>query len=184
MIWHETDIQGVWVLDVDRKEDNRGFFARIFCVNEFKEHGIEYPTTQCNATYNRVKGTIRGMHYQLPPNAEAKYVRCVRGAILDVVVDLRPGSPTYLRHVSVELTAENRRAIYIPRLFAHGYQTLADDTEVHYQNDNFYAPALARGIRFDDPKLGIRWPLPVTEVSRQDLNWVPFTTPEAGVQRA
>jgi dTDP-4-dehydrorhamnose 3,5-epimerase len=126
---------------------------------------------QCNTSWNARKGAVRGLHYQLPPSSEVKLVRCTAGALVDVVVDLRSGSPTYLQHVAVELTASNRLALYIPGMFAHGFQTLEDGTEVFYQMSEFYAPKLARGLRYDDPKLGIKWPLPVTLISDQDLNW-------------
>jgi len=126
---------------------------------------------RCNTSWNARKGTVRGLHYQLPPSSEVKLVRCTAGALLDVIVDLRPGSPTYLQHVGIELTARNRLALYIPGMFAHGFQTLEEGTEVFYQMSEFYAPKLARGFRYDDPKLAIKWPLPVTSISDQDLSW-------------
>lgn len=130
-------------------------------------------TVQCNLSFNHRAGTLRGMHYQAPPATETKLVRCVRGAIFDVIVDLRPNSPTFLQHVGVELTAENRRALYVPELFAHGYQTLTDDTEVLYMVGEFYTPGAERGLRYDDPALGIAWPLPVSAISEKDLAWPP-----------
>jgi len=171
MIFTETRLQGAFVVDLDRKEDSRGFFARTFCQDEFGEHGLNPVVAQASVAFNRTKGTIRGMHFQFPPSAETKLVRCTRGAALDVIVDLRPESPTYLEHVAVELSEENGRALYVPERFAHGYQVLEDDTEAAYQIGEFYAPDAAGGVRHDDPRLGIEWPLPATEVSEKDLTW-------------
>lgn len=168
MRFTETELAGVFVVDLEPIDDDRGFFARSFCTDEFAAHGLDPAVVQCNISFNVRKGTVRGMHYQAPPSAEGKLVRCTSGAIHDVVVDIRPDSPTYLRHVAVELTAENRSALYIPELVAHGFQTLADRTEVFYQMTAAYAPAAARGLRYDDPVLGIVWPLPVAAVSERD----------------
>jgi dTDP-4-dehydrorhamnose 3,5-epimerase len=166
-----TELAGAYIVEPEPHKDSRGLFARIFCAQEFREHGLVDTFVQCNTSWNARKGTLRGLHYQLPPSSEIKLVRCTAGALWDVIVDLRPGSPTYLQHVGVELTAKNRRALYIPEMFAHGFQTLEDGTEVFYQMSEFYAPKSARGLRFDDPKLAIEWPLPVTSTSDQDRNW-------------
>ena len=149
MIFSETKLEGAFVIDLDLKEDNRGFFASAFCQREFEENGLEPVIAQANIAFNRRMGTMRGMHFQYPPAAETKLVRCTRGAILDIIVDLRPESPTYLEHVAVELTADNHRALYVPERFAHGYQVLEDSTETSYQVGEFYAratrgPALRR----------------------------------------
>ena len=140
MIFTETKLHGAFIIDVDRKEDNRGFFARAFCQHEFEEHGLRPVIAQANLAFNKRKGTLRGMHFQFPPFAETKIVRATRGAILDIIVDLRPESPTYLEHVAVELSADNHRALYVPERFAHGYQALEDATETSYQVGEFYAP--------------------------------------------
>jgi dTDP-4-dehydrorhamnose 3,5-epimerase len=166
-----TKLEGACLVEPQRHEDSRGLFARTFCAREFREQGLLDSFVQCNTSWNVRKGTVRGLHYQLPPSSEVKLVRCTAGALLDVIVDLRPDSQTYLQQVVVELTAENRLALYIPGMFAHGFQTLEDGTEVFYQMSEFYAPKLSRGIRYDDPKLGVKWPLPVTSISEQDLNW-------------
>jgi len=167
----KTTIDGVWIVDILPLRDERGFFARTYCAEEFKSHGIDPTVVQCNLSSTRAAGTIRGLHYQVAPAAETKLVRVARGAIYDVVVDLRPGSPTYLRHVGVELDADSHRALFVPRDFAHGFQTLADDTEVEYQMGAPYAPGTDRGVRYDDPALGIVWPHPVTVVSERDRAW-------------
>ncbi|WP_204138998.1 dTDP-4-dehydrorhamnose 3,5-epimerase [Halomicronema sp. CCY15110] len=171
MIFNETAIQGVYIIDLDLRKDDRGFFARTFCAREFEEHGLKPVVAQCNMSFNYKKGTQRGMHFQVPPATETKLVRCTQGAIYDVIVDLREDSPTYLKHVGVELTAENRRALYVPEMFAHGYQTLTDNAEVVYQVTEFYTPGYERGLRYSDPKLGIDWPLPASVISEKDANW-------------
>ena len=173
MEFRETRLAGAYVLDLSVKSDQRGFFARTFCAHEFGTHGLRPTVAQCNVAFNHVRGTIRGMHYQVEPSRETKLVRCTRGAILDVIVDLRPDSPTYLEHVAVELSDVNRRALYVPELVAHGYQTLTDGAEVEYQMGDFYTPGLDRGLRYDDPRLGIAWPLEVTAISERDASW-PF----------
>lgn len=178
-----TSVQGAFLIDFEPVEDDRGFFARAFCARELGEHGLHTKVAQCNLVLSRRAGTLRGLHYQASPSSEAKLVRCVRGAIHDVLVDLRPESPTYLAHVGVELTAANRRALYAPPLCAHGYQALEDDTEVFYQCSDFYRPDLERGLRYDDPALGIRWPLPVTDVSDKDRRWPPLTPASPGDRR-
>jgi dTDP-4-dehydrorhamnose 3,5-epimerase len=171
MIFTETKLEGAFIIDLELRKDTRGFFARTFCINEFEAHGLQTTIAQCNVSFNNKKGTLRGMHYQTPPSQETKLVRCIHGAIYDVIIDLRPESPTYLSHIGVELTAENRRALYIPDRFAHGFQTLTDDTEVMYQMGDFYAPEYASGYLYDDPAFGIRWPLPVSEISEKDRAW-------------
>jgi dTDP-4-dehydrorhamnose 3,5-epimerase len=170
MIFNETDLPGAYVLEMERREDDRGFFARAFCQNEFTDHGLKPVIAQANVAYNHRKGTLRGMHFQIPPAAETKLVRCTRGAILDIIVDLRPESPTWLRHIAVELTADNHRALYVPERFAHGYQVLEDETETSYQVGEFYSPPNERALRYDDPRLGLTWPLEVTVISEKDRN--------------
>jgi dTDP-4-dehydrorhamnose 3,5-epimerase len=171
MIFTETTLKGAYILDVERREDNRGFFARVFCQQEFAAHGLKPLIAQANVAFNKKKGTMRGMHFQFPPAAETKLVRCTRGAILDIIVDLRPESPTYLHHVAVELTGDNHRALYVPERFAHGYQVLEDGTETSYQVGEFYTPGVEGGLLPNDPRLGLRWPLPVTEISPKDASW-------------
>jgi dTDP-4-dehydrorhamnose 3,5-epimerase len=166
-----TKLEGAWIIEPQPHKDDRGFFARTFCAHEFSEYGLTDRFVQCNTSWNTRKGTVRGLHFQLPPSSEVKLVRCTAGALLDVIVDLRPDSPTYLQSIAVELTATNRLALYIPQMFAHGFQTLEDGTEIFYQMSEFYAPKLGRGLRYNDPKLGISWPLSVVSVSEQDLNW-------------
>jgi dTDP-4-dehydrorhamnose 3,5-epimerase len=166
-----TKLEGVWLVEPQPHNDDRGLFARTYCAQEFGDQGVVNRFVQCNTSWNARKGTIRGLHYQLPPSSEVKLVRCTAGALLDVIVDLRPDSPTYLQSIAVELTATNRLALYIPQMFAHGFQTLEDGTEIFYQMSEFYAPKLGRGLRHDDPKLGINWPLSVASISEQDLTW-------------
>src|SRR4029453_17241763 len=168
MIFSETKLQGAFILDVERREDERGFFARAFCQQEFPQHGLKPVIAQANVAYNHRKGTLRGMHFQIPPAAETKLVRCTRGAILDIIVDLRPESPTWLEHVAVELTEDNHRALFVPERFAHGYQVLTDRTETSYQVGEFYSPPHERALRYDDPRLALEWPLPVTVISEKD----------------
>jgi dTDP-4-dehydrorhamnose 3,5-epimerase len=174
----ETKIQGAFVVEVEPHRDERGFFARSFCQREFAEHGLSDVVAQCNVSYNEKAGTLRGMHFQLPPSAEAKLVRTTAGAIFDAIVDVRPQSPSYLAVVGVELRADLRNALYVPEGCAHGFQTLVDDTEVFYQMSEFYAPQLARGFRYDDPRMAIPWPLEPTVISANDLALAPFD-PEA-----
>jgi dTDP-4-dehydrorhamnose 3,5-epimerase len=171
MIFTETKLKGAFVIDMERREDSRGFFARAFCHHEFEAHGLKSTIAQANVAFNHKKGTLRGMHFQFPPAAETKLVRCTRGAILDIIVDLRPESKTYLQHVEVELSADNGLALYVPERFAHGYQVLQDKTETSYQVGEFYTPGCEGGLLFNDPKLGLNWPLPVTVVSDKDRTW-------------
>lgn len=171
MRFTETPLTGAYVVDVEPREDDRGLFTRTYCAREFAELGLEQLGAQSNLSSNHVAGTLRGMHYQLPPAAEAKLVRCARGAIVDVIVDMRDDSPTYLRHFMVELTEENRRALYVPPMFAHGYQALENGTEVVYQVSEFYTPGSERGLPYDDPAIGIHWPMRVTAISDKDNSW-------------
>jgi dTDP-4-dehydrorhamnose 3,5-epimerase len=168
VIFSETELKGVFIIDVERREDTRGFFARAFCKNEFRAHGLKPIIAQANIAFNLKKGTVRGMHFQFPPAAETKLVRCTRGAILDIIVDLRPESPTYLQSTAVELNEENQRALYVPERFAHGYQTLRDNTDTSYQVGEFYMPEAEGGLMYNDPRLGLKWPLPATIISEKD----------------
>ncbi len=172
VIFRETKLQGAYLIEPERIEDERGFFARSFCQQEFASHGLNPHVVQCNISFNRKRGTVRGMHYQTAPHDEAKLVRCTRGAIYDVIIDLRPHSPTCRQWVAAELTAENRLMYFIPEGFAHGFQTLDDDTEVFYQMTEFYHPECARGVRWDDPVLAIHWPLPATHIAPRDQTFV------------
>lgn len=175
MIFSETELSGAFVLDLEQREDDRGFFARAWDENEFRERGLNPRVVQCNVSFNHRAGTLRGMHLQNEPHAEAKLVRCTRGAIYDVIVDLRPDSATFKRWIGVELTEENRRLLYVPEGFAHGYQTLADATETFYQVSEFYAPGAERGLRWDDPAFRIEWPLPESPIlSEKDAAWPDF----------
>ena len=174
----ETHLPGAFIIEPERREDERGFFARVWCPREALAHGIQAQWVQCNISYNARRGTLRGMHYQAAPHAEAKLVRCTLGTIHDVIVDLRPDAPTYLQHVVVTLTAQNRRLVYIPEGLAHGFLTLEDNTEVFYQMAEFYAPGCARGIRWNDPAFGIQWPEEVRIISERDRNYPDFK-PEA-----
>lgn len=166
-----TPIAGPAFVDLEEHADERGFFARAFCSDEFAAAGLEPVVAQCNVSFSHQAGTLRGLHFQSVDAAEAKLVRCTRGAMLDVIVDMRPSSPTLGKHLAVELTAENHRALYIPALFAQSFQTLQDGTEVLYQVSRPYAPSTERGLRYDDPVLGIEWPMEPTMVSDKDLNW-------------
>ncbi len=174
MIFSETELSGAFVLDLEQREDDRGFFARAWDENEFRERGLNPRVVQCNVSFNHRAGTLRGMHLQNEPHAEAKLVRCTRGAIYDVIVDLRPDSATFKRWIGVELTEENRRLLYVPEGFAHGYQTLADATETFYQVSEFYTPGAEGGVRFDDPAFAIEWPREVTVISPKDAAWPDF----------
>jgi dTDP-4-dehydrorhamnose 3,5-epimerase len=174
MIFAETKLAGAYVIDVQRHEDNRGFFGRVFCQNEFSRYGLKAVIAQANVAFNYARGTVRGMHFQYPPRAETKLVRCTRGAIFDIIVDLRPESPTFLDHIGVELSADNHRAIYVPERFAHGYQVLEDNTETSYDVGEFYAPGEEGGLHYADPQLQLEWPLPVTQISAKDTLWKPL----------
>jgi dTDP-4-dehydrorhamnose 3,5-epimerase len=171
MKFHPTGLLGAFVVEVEYRRDDRGFFARTFCAEEFAAHGIELPVAQCNVSFNALQGTLRGLHYQLAPKAETKLVRCTRGAIYDVIVDLRPESKSYRQWFGAELASTNHRALFVPEGFAHGFQTLEDDAEVFYQMSEFYSPEHARGARWNDPALAIRWPLPVQSISDRDASY-------------
>lgn len=168
MIFVETKLKGAFTIELERREDARGFFARAFCQKEFEAHGLKAIVAQANIAHNILKGTVRGMHFQYPPAAETKLVRCTRGAIVDIIVDLRPESATYLDHVAVELNEDNQRAIYVPERFGHGYQVLADNTDTSYQVGEFYTPEAEAGLMYNDRRLGLKWPLPVTVISDKD----------------
>ena len=178
MIFTETRLPGAFIIDLEYHRDARGFFARTYCQREFAAHGLETTIAQANLSFNYRKGCLRGLHFQYPPAAETKLVTCSRGAILDVIVDLRPESPTYLQHLAVELTAENRRALYVPKRFAHGYQVLEDNTETTYHVGEPYTPAAESGLPCSDPRLAIRWPLPVGDISDKDQAWQPLAVVE------
>ncbi len=171
MHFEQLALRGVFVIDQERRQDARGFFSRTFCQNEFRRHGLFSEICQVNTSFNRHKGTLRGMHHQRAPHQEAKVVRCTRGAVFDVIVDLRDDSPTRHRWISVELSAENGRQLYIPAGFAHGFQTLEHQSELLYLMSNYYVPGDADGVRYDDPILDIRWPLPIASISEQDNSW-------------
>ncbi|MBN9442250.1 dTDP-4-dehydrorhamnose 3,5-epimerase [Bosea sp. (in: a-proteobacteria)] len=171
MHFAKTNIPGVVVIDPAPHADARGRFMRAWCLKEFAEHGIVFDPVQANLGFSTKRGTVRGMHFQEAPAREAKLVRCTRGAIFDVVLDLRPESPSYGNWHGVELSGDNGRMLYLPEGCAHGYQTLQPDTEMHYMTSAFYTPAAAKGVRFDDPAFGIAWPLAITEISEQDRNW-------------
>lgn len=183
MIFTETKLKGAFIIDIERREDSRGFFARAFCQHEFEEHGLKPLIAQANIAFNHKKGTLRGMHFQFPPAAETKLVRCTRGAIIDIIVDLRPESPTYLQHIAVELTEDNSRALYVPERFAHGYQVLRDKTETSYQVGEFYTPGSESGLLYSDPRLGLEWPLPVAVISEKDERWKTLDEREAEVKQ-
>lgn len=171
MRFKETKIKGGWVIEPDFHKDERGRFFRAWCLKEFEDHGIHFVPVQANLGYSNLAGTTRGMHFQADEAAEAKLVRCTKGAIFDVALDLRPSSPTYKQWYGIELTAENGRMLFLPEGCAHGYQSLENDTEMYYMTSQFYAPSGVRGARFDDPVFGIEWPLVPTVVSSQDFNW-------------
>jgi dTDP-4-dehydrorhamnose 3,5-epimerase len=171
MIFTETEIPGAFIIDVERRSDDRGFFGRAWCAEEFAAHGLSTTFVQANIGFSARRGTLRGLHYQAAPHQEAKLVRCTRGAIYDVVVDLRPDSPAYLQWLAAELSAGNRRMLYVPTGCAHGYQTLADESEVFYPVTAAYAPGAELGVRYDDPALRIDWPLAVSAISDKDRSW-------------
>ena len=171
MIFTQTRLAGAYMVDLELRTDARGFFARSFCQREFAEHGLCEHYPQCNISYNRQRGTLRGMHFNRTPYEEVKLVRCQTGAIYDVIVDLRPGSKTLGQWLGVELTAQNRRMLYIPKGFAHGFLTLTDDAEIFYQMSDFYVPDAGIGIRYDDPGIGIQWPEEPELISDRDRNY-------------
>ncbi len=176
MIFLETSLPGAFVIEPERLEDARGFFARTWCAREAEKHGLAPRLVQCSVSFNARKGTLRGLHYQIAPHEEAKVVRCTRGSIYDVILDLRPTSATFKHHVAVVLSADNRRALYVPEGYAHGFQTLEDDTEVFYQMSEYYAPQATRGVRWDDAAFGIAWPPEGERVmSDRDRSYPDFT---------
>jgi len=183
VIFTETKLKGAFIIDLERRNDERGFFARAFCQNEFREHGLKPIIAQANIASNLKKGTLRGMHFQYPPAAETKLVRCTRGAILDIIVDLRPESGTYLQHIAVELSEDNMTSLYVPERFAHGYQALRDGTDTSYQVGEFYAPDAEGGLTHDDPQLGLQWPQPVSVISPKDQAFRRLREIEADVKR-
>lgn len=174
MKFTETNLKGAFIVGIEKLNDDRGFFARSWCQREFEDLGLTSRVLQANVSYNRQKGTLRGMHYQIAPYQECKLVRCTRGAIYDVIIDLRPDSPTYKQWTGVELTADNYAMLFVPEDFAHGFQTLTDKTEITYQVSQFYTPGSEKGIRFDDPAFAIQWPLEVTLISDKDNTWPDF----------
>jgi dTDP-4-dehydrorhamnose 3,5-epimerase len=176
VIFTETELSGAFIVDLEKREDNRGFFARAWCADEFAEHSLNTRLVQANVSFNHRVGTVRGMHFQHPPSAEAKVIRCTRGSIFDAIIDLRPDSPTFKQWIGVELTADNFRALYVPEGFAHGYQTLEPNTETFYLVSEYYNPAAEGGVRWDDPAFGIEWPDPRSPVlSEKDASWPDFT---------
>ena len=174
MRFRETKLQGAFVIELETLEDSRGFFARVWCQKEFEEHGLVPRIAQVNTSFNVKAGALRGMHYQIAPQEETKVVRCTRGSLYDVIIDLRPDSPTYKCWTGVELTATNHTMLYVPAKFAHGFITLEDNTEVMYLISAAYAPELARAVRWNDPEFNIEWPRPVEEISDQDAGWPDF----------
>lgn len=174
MIFTETKLKGAHILDLQKFGDDRGYFARVFCRKEFEENGLNPVVAQANTSFSKTRGTLRGMHFQRAPHREAKLVKCVQGALYDVIVDLRPDSPTFKQWVGVELTPETGRMLYVPEGFAHGFQTTADDTVVMYLVSELYAPHAEGGVRHNDPAFGIEWPEPVTVMSEKDQNWPDF----------
>lgn len=175
MIFSKTKLRDAVVIELEKLDDDRGFFARSWCKKEFEAHSLNFQMAQSNIGFSKRKGTLRGMHYQLAPYEEAKLVRCTVGAIYDVIVDLRPDSPTHKRWIGEELTAENHKMLYIPEGFAHGYQTLVDNTEISYLTSQSYVPEAARGVRYDDPAFRIRWPLEVEVISEADKSWTHYS---------
>ncbi len=176
MQFHRTCLDGAWLITAEPTYDGRGFFARTFCTMEYADHGLETRYVQQSTSFSRTRGTIRGMHFQHPPHSEIKVVSCLKGAIWDVIIDLRPGSSTFRSWSGFELSAANRNQLYVPKGFAHGFQTLADDTEVAYLISEFYTPDAAAGVRYDDPAFAISWPLPVSSISEKDDGWPSFPT--------
>jgi len=174
MIFTATDLKDVLIIEPERLADQRGFFARTWCQREWEAQGLDTRLAQCSISFNAKKGTLRGMHYQAAPYAETKLVRCTAGSIYDVIIDLRPESATFKRHIAVELSAENRTMLYIPEGFAHGFQTLADNSEVFYQMSEFYAPEYARGVRWNDPAFGIAWPEDERIIIERDQQYPDF----------
>lgn len=174
MKFSQTKLSGTYVVELEKREDSRGFFARTFCANEMTEHGLESKIVQTNMSRTMKKGTVRGMHFQTTPHQETKLVRCTRGSIYDVIIDIRPDSPTYKQWFGVELSAQNHTMLFVPRDFAHGFITLEDDCEVMYEVSEFYSPGFEGGIRYNDPAINIVWPIPVSDVSEKDASHPDF----------
>lgn len=175
MIFTATNLEGALVINLQKLEDERGFFARTFCRREFKEQGLDFSPAQCNISYNRVKGTLRGMHFQAFPHCEAKLVSCNQGAIYDVIIDIRPDSPTYMKNFVIELTAQENNALYVPEGFAHGFLTLEPDTYVFYLMSEFHTPGYERGIRWNDPSFRIEWPGEIKVISERDAGYPDYS---------
>lgn len=171
MIFHKIDLPGAFVIEYEDIADDRGFFARTWCRKEMQRQGLNGELVQCNTSFNKKKGTLRGMHYQASPNEEAKLVRCTKGAVYDVIIDLRPNSPTFRGWFGLELSDTNNKQLYVPEGFAHGFLTLDDNTEVFYQMSAYYHPESARGVRWNDPAFGIHWPIPVAIISPKDISY-------------
>lgn len=183
MIFTETKLKGAFLIEPVRHADSRGFFARTFCQKEFRAHGLNAAIAQANMASNLRQGTLRGMHFQFPPAAESKLVRCTRGAIYDIIIDLRPESPTYLQHFGIELNQDNQLALYVPERFAHGCQTLCDQTDVSYMMGEFYSPETEGGLLYNDPSLALNWPLPVSVVSDRDRTLPRYVAIEGELKR-
>jgi dTDP-4-dehydrorhamnose 3,5-epimerase len=183
MQFNPTPLTGAYTIELEGKGDDRGFFARFFCTEEFAKTGLVNTFLQINNSLTKSKGTLRGMHYQLPPSAEVKVVRCIRGSLYDVILDLRPDSATFGKWYGETLTAENRRMMYVPQGFAHGFVTIEDDTEAFYMVSSPYAPQQERGVRYNDPAFGIEWPLEPVEISEKDKNWRDFDPEWHGIER-
>jgi dTDP-4-dehydrorhamnose 3,5-epimerase len=177
MIFKDTPLKDACIIELEKLRDERGFFARYYCQNEFREHGIKFDIVQSNISYNKLKGTLRGLHYQAKPYEEAKLVRCTKGAVYDAIIDIRPDSESYKKWIGEELNEQNHRMLYIPKGFAHGFITLEDKTEVTYQMSEFYTPGVGKGIRWNDPALAIDWPVDVKVISPKDKNWPEFSNP-------
>ncbi|MFH5833512.1 dTDP-4-dehydrorhamnose 3,5-epimerase [Halalkalibaculum sp. DA384] len=174
MLFKKTDLKDAYIIELERYADTRGFFARAFCEKEFANNGIKFPVVQANTSYSQKKHTLRGMHYQQEPHQEAKLIKCTKGAIFDAIIDMRPDSPTFKKWIGVELNQDNRRMLYVPEGFAHGFLTLKDDTEVYYPVSEFYAPGAEKGIRWNDPEFNIKWPAEPEVISRKDRSWPLF----------
>jgi len=180
VIFNSTRLAGAYLIEINKLEDERGFFARTWCQREFEEHALNPRLVQCNLSFNMIKGTLRGMHYQAAPYQEAKLVSCTQGSIYDVIIDLRQDSPTYKEYIAVTLSAELHNMLFIPEGFAHGFLTLEDETTVYYQMSEFYAPDYARGVRWNDPAFSIQWPAEVQVISARDANYPDWVTTETG----
>lgn len=175
MIFTPTSLTGAFVIELEKREDERGYFARTFCADEFSQHGLEPKVVQCNVSFNKTRGTLRGMHFQQAPYAEVRLVRCTRGAVHDVIIDLRRNSSSFKQSFAVELTPDNGKMLYVPQGFAHGFLTLADSTEVFYQMSEFYHPESSTGVRYNDPAFGIQWPEEIKVIAEKDAQFRDFS---------